>query len=501
MFSPRVYETILDSVSEGVLALGPEGAIWYANPAAVSMTCVPRGVLVGSHFTHLFPETERKRIQQRLDEIGGGRKSIYETCRMHQSSNELFLKILSTTEEEDRGAIVILQDVPSQMEVQEQMKEAETMDAIGRLAGGVAHDLNNILCGLVSYPELLLLQLPESSPLRRPLITIKKAGEKAAAIVQDLLILAQRGVFVTDVVNLNQVISAYIKSPEHHKFLLENPGIEMNIHLSPDLLQISGSWTHLSRSLSNLISNCAESMSGEGQISVFTENRYLEKPFWKMDPIREGEYVGLTVADSGSHIPAEDLERLFEPFYAKKKMGRDGTGLGMAVVWGTVKEHRGYIDVRSEKEGTAYMLYFPVTRKEYPLDKVPAVPSALVEHLGKSILIVDDVKEQRQIASEMLRYQGYSTHTVASGEEAILYLKSNKVDLVVLDMIMDPGMDGLDTYKKILEIHPGQKAIITSGYSETSRVREAQRLGAGGYVKKPFLLETLRFGVQKELDK
>ena len=182
-------------------------------------------------------------------------------------------------------------------------------------------------------------------------------------------------------------------------------------------------------------------------------------------------------------------------------MGRSGTGLGMTVVWGTVKDHNGYIDVQSvEGEGTAFTLYFPVTR-EKPLEDKPS-PAIISYHgNGESILIVDDVSEQRDIASGMLEMLGYSIKSVPSGEDAVEYLKTHKADLLVLDMIMDPGMDGLDTYKEILELHPGQKAVIASGFSETDRAREVKRLGAGEYVKKPFLLEKIGLAVKRELNK
>jgi CheY-like chemotaxis protein len=208
------------------------------------------------------------------------------------------------------------------------------------------------------------------------------------------------------------------------------------------------------------------------------------------------------------------MEKIFEPFYTKKKMGRSGTGLGMAVVWGTVKDHNGYIDVQSTEEkarpprlsardggqGTTFTLYFPITRKKLPEDKSHLAIESYSGN-GESILVIDDVEEQRKIASGMLKELGYSVVSVSSGEEAVEYLKTNKVHLLVLDMIMDPGMDGLDTYKKILEMHPGQKAIIASGFSETDRVKEVQSLGAGAYIRKPLLLEKIGLTVKEELEK
>jgi PAS domain S-box-containing protein len=402
--------------------------------------------------------------------------------------------------------LTITRDISRWKKVEEDKKKLETqlqraqkMEAIGTLAGGVAHDLNNILSGIVGYPDLLIMDLPEDSPLVAPLTTIQQSGIKAAAIVQDLLTLARRGVSISEVVNLNSIITEHLDSPEFEKIKTYHPGLNMNTALEPDLLNISGSPVHLSKTVMNLVSNAAEAMPGGGMISISTQNRYLDKPIDGYDEIEEGDYVLLKISDTGIGISPEDKERIFEPFYTKKVMGRSGTGLGMAVVWGTVKDHKGYIDLKSTVgEGTTFTLYYPVTRESLQGDQSPAVDFENSGQ-GETILIVDDVEQQRNIASLMLQKLGYSVNTVPSGEKAIEYIKNNTADLLVLDMIMDPGMDGLETYKKILEYRPHQKAIIASGFSETWRVKEAQRLGAGAYVKKPYTIEKIGQAVAAEL--
>ena len=384
-------------------------------------------------------------------------------------------------------------------DLQAQLQRAQKMEAIGTLAGGVAHDLNNILSGIVSYPELLLMDLDPKSPLIKPILTIQKSGEKAAAIVQDLLTLARRGVAATEVVHLNSIISEYLFSPEHEKLKMDHPDVKVKHDLDVNLLNILGSPVHLSKSVMNLVSNAAEAMPEGGTITIRSENRHADTPINTFDDIGKGDYVTLTVADTGIGISPEDMERIFEPFYTKKSMGRSGTGLGMAVVWGTVKDHRGYIDIKSQEgKGTTITLYFPVTRKELARE----LELASLEEIkgnGESILIIDDVLEQRQIASEMLEKLGYTVTTMASGEEAVDYLVHHSADLIVLDMIMDPGIDGLETYKRILKLHPGQRSIIASGYSESDRVKEAQKIGAGVYIKKPYLIEKFGRAVKNEL--
>ena len=385
--------------------------------------------------------------------------------------------------------------------LESQLQRAQKMEAIGTLAGGVAHDLNNILSGIVSYPELLLLDLPEDSELKEPLETIQKSGFKAAAIVQDLLTLARRGVSISEVVNLNRIISEHLETPEFEKIKQFHPDLKVSIDLEPNLLNISGSPVHLSKTVMNLVSNSAEAMPDGGTIVLTTENIYLDQPVQGQDEIEEGDYVLLKITDSGIGIRPKDKERIFEPFYTKKIMGRSGTGLGMAVVWGTVKDHKGYIDLQStEGKGTTFTLYFPVTRESL-VDDQTAGATVEINGKGERILVVDDIEEQRKIATLMLEKLGYDVNSVPGGAEAVGFLQDHSADLIVLDMIMDPGIDGLETYKQILQINPDQKAVIASGFSETWRVKEAQRLGAGAYVKKPYTIEKIGQAVTAELGK
>ena len=302
-------------------------------------------------------------------------------------------------------------------------------------------------------------------------------------------------------INLNSIVSDFLKTPVFEKMKDYHPRVTFRTECDKNLLNIKGSPVHLEKTLMNLVSNAAESISGKGEVTIRTENRYLDKAIRGYDEVKEGDYAVLTVSDTGMGIPAENREKIFEPFYTKKTMGRSGTGLGLAIVWGTVKDHNGYIDVQTEVgEGTTFTLYFPVTREELiaPQQKVP-----IEQYMGKgeSVLVVDDIAEQRDIAARLLTRLGYEVHAVSSGEEAVEYLKGNKADILVLDMIMAPGIDGLETYQRVLEINPKQKAIIVSGFSETDRVKEAQKLGAGAYVKKPYVMEKIGVAIRDELDR
>jgi PAS domain S-box-containing protein len=383
------------------------------------------------------------------------------------------------------------------------LQRTQKMESLGLLAGGVAHDLNNVLSGIVSYPELILMDLPEDSKLRKPIETINESGHRATAIVHDLLTMA-RGVATPKApkapLNLNDIVSDYLNSPEFKKLKHFHPTVMVNTCLDTDLLYMDGSQVHIRKVVMNLVSNASEAIEDSGNVIISTMNRYLDRPQRGYDLVNTGEYVVLSVSDNGSGISSDDLERIFEPFYTKKVMGRSGTGLGLAVVWNTVQDHKGYIDVASDQSGTTFELYFPITRDELT-GKDLLIPIEGYKGNGETILVVDDVASQREISCKMLEKLGYKAIAVSSGQEAVAYLKENTLDLLLLDMIMDPGISGRETYERIIEFKPNQKAIIVSGFAETDEVRETQKLGAGKYIKKPLTLEKIGLAIKDELEK
>jgi two-component system cell cycle sensor histidine kinase/response regulator CckA len=371
------------------------------------------------------------------------------------------------------------------------LKRAEKMEAVGILAGSVAHDLNNILNGVIGYPEIILQNIPKDSPLIPWITAIRDCGERAAAVVQDLLILARRGVVVQDVVNINTIVQKVLSSPEFGKMSKDCPHFQMNLDLDCALLNVRGSSIHIYSSLTNIFLNALEAMGQGGNLSITTLNVIVTIPKDGFERIPPGEYIAIKISDTGVGISKNDLNKIFEPFFTKKKMGKSGTGLGLAIVWGTIKDHRGYIDVESQEgKGTTFTLYFPATRDPVAVERTPSNPE---DYRGnnESILIIDDVKIQRDICTQFLTQLGYRVKSVPSGEDALCYLENRKVDLLVLDIVMNPGINGLETYKRILRLHPDQKAVIASGFTETKLVKEAQQLGAGPFLKKPYTLEQI----------
>jgi PAS domain S-box-containing protein len=384
--------------------------------------------------------------------------------------------------------------------LREKLARSEKMEALGLLAGGVAHDLNNILSGIVSYPELLLMRKGLDEKTRKALKVIQASGERAAAVVNDLTTISRGIASNKEVINLNSIVREYLISPEFYKLNLPEANIHLKTDLASNLSNIVASRLHIRKSIMNLVTNAAEAIETGGQIIISTKNCYLDRPLKDYNQVNAGEYVVLSISDTGSGISDEEVNRIFEPFYTKKVMGRSGTGLGLTVVWNTVQDHNGYVVVTNPQNVTRFNLYFPITQDAIKerLKKI-----SINEYLGnhENILVVDDEANQRNIACEMLKTLGYKTVEAQSGEAAVEQVRENAFDLILLDMIMPAGMNGHETYKQILSYFPGQKAIIASGFSINDDVKAAQQLGAGQFIKKPYTIEELGLAIKSELSK
>ena len=509
--SEKSYRDLFDSITDLIYTQDLDGRFTSVNHALSTLFGYEKDELIG-RLTSDFMKPEMRPFYESgyLEQIKTKGRHEGITSYFAKNGKKIYIDYRNSLIHPDDGAPYISgtgRDVTEQVlfrreikRLQNQVQQSQKMEAIGLMAGGVAHDLNNILSGIVSYPELLLMDLPEDSPLRKPIKTIQESGMRAADVVADLLTVARGVAMGKEVSNLNAQIEGYLNSAEHQKLAATHPSVTFKTEIDPYLLNISCSLTHIRKTLMNLVANASEAIEGAGAVTITTTNQYLDEPLKGYGDVRVGEYAVLTVSDNGSGISPEDLERIFEPFYTKKVMGRNGTGLGLAVVWNTAQDHKGYVNVKSSEKGTVFDLYFPVARQAVVAEK-EAVPLEDYLGQGEKILVVDDEERQREIACGMLTKLGYSAEAVSSGEEAIEYLKETPIDLLVLDMVMPKGLNGCETYEEIIKIHPNQKAIIASGFSETEDVKTAQKLGAGKYIKKPYILEKIGIAVKEELAK
>ena len=432
-------------------------------------------------------------------------------CRYRRGDDTWrYAKIDIRLRRDDGGALQsmlgTLQDITAQKQaqrenrqLQEDLRRAEKMETIGLLAGGVAHDLNNILGAVVGYPELLLRSLAADSDLRQPLEAIKKSGDRAAAIVADMLALARRGVINKQTIDLNAVVRETLTLQEYQRMCAYHPEVEVQASLQAGCLQIEGSAVHLSKMAMNLLSNACEAIERSGTVRLRTSLVDLAHDLKAYEVIPAGRYAVLEIADSGHGMTADALAHIFEPFYTKKKMGRSGTGLGMAVVWGTLKDHNGYIDISSQPgHGTSMVLYLPLAQRDVPPYE-DAPPRERCVGNGQTVLVVDDVADQCALAREFLLRLHYNVRTADSGEAALELLSTESFDALLLDMVMDPGIDGLETIEAVRSAHPHLPVVLMTGFADSERVRQALTAGAAICLKKPYRMDDLGWALRQAL--
>ena len=382
---------------------------------------------------------------------------------------------------------------------QRKLAQAERLETAGSIAGHIAHDFNNLLTPLLAYPDLIADKLPAESQARSDLMLIKKTAKQIADINQQLLALSRRGYYEQTALNINEVVKDSIQLLRREA---EAEGIQVVLNLAPDLMNVKGGSEQLARVFENLSRNGIEAMAGKGALKITTENVYLDQPAGSSETIPAGEYVCVTVSDSGHGIPEKVISHIFDPFFTTKKATRRrGSGLGLSVVHSIVKDHGGYIDLETAVGmGTSFRLFFPISR-----EAIEEVEQAGLQMGSETILVVDDDQLQIEVTSRILTTLGYRAISSQSGEEAVSIVErcagtGDFPALLLLDMKMG-GIDGAETYRRIKEINPAQRCIILSGYVETEIVHKAQALGAGPYIRKPVTMNKLGRLVRMELDR
>jgi PAS domain S-box-containing protein len=513
--SEERYKRMTESIQDG-LTLIENGRIVYVNSHLSRITGYSREEILSMNFEDFIIPEERERYNIIVkDSIKNSKlPPEFESEIIRKDGTQRYIRnrySFDKTGGNVLGLFIITTDITEKIKMDERLRKTEALESLGNLAGGVAHDLNNKLGPMVGYPDILLIhikriieknKIPQSEflKLEKGINTMKKAAQESADEVQDLLTLARRIQYSLIPTDLNDIVKSIVESPAFLIRKQKNENIVLNIDLKPELMNIKGSETHLNKVMMNIIMNAFDAMPNGGKLSIITDNEYIDKPINAYDDlIPVNEYVTLVIEDTGSGIKPEYLQKIFEPFFTKKTMKQgSGTGLGLAIVYGIVKDHNGFITLKSEYGiGTSFKLYFPATREKIKttqdLDEIPGG--------NEFILIVDDDESQREIASQILQTLGYKTHAVKNGRESLTFLADNRADLVLLDMIMEEDFDGLVTYSEILKIRPDQKSVIVSGFSENTRVKEAQKLGVGAFLRKPYTMEKIALVIRSVLDK
>jgi two-component system cell cycle sensor histidine kinase/response regulator CckA len=496
-------ENILFSMSDAIFVINLQGRIDICNKGSRSLVGSEQDEMVGQPLHAFLTEeictawVQQLVAAEQVEPLQNQETSL-------QNADDEKIPVLASASPlrneagELHGAVFVLKDLRDRKKLEEQVYRSKRMESIGLMAGGVAHDLNNILAGIIGYPELLLRTLPEGSTLREPIEAIWESGQRAAMVVADLLTVARGVAVAKEVRNLNSLAKEYLNSPEHKKLNVLYPEVLFAHRLEATQAGIFCSPLHIKKCLMNLVTNAAEAVVGNGAISITTRNKQIDETKALEYEIAAGAYIVLCVEDTGSGIPEKDLQHIFEPFYTKKVMGRSGTGLGLTVVWNTVQDHESKIFVTSDEKGTCFQIYFPVRKEKAVVTEESSQQEKTAQQTG-TILIVDDEPQLRDIAARMLKSIGYTADSVCSGELAIKYILDKPVDLIVIDMQMEPGINGYETYREISKVYPEQKAVIVSGFSGSADVKAALKLGAKGFIKKPYSLDQLGRAVKEAL--
>ncbi len=496
---------LLESMEDGCYIVNQQYDIQFANQALMR----DFGTWQGRKCYAYFFDSREPCSWCKNDQVFSGQTVHWE---LHSEKSDKIYDIIETPMAGQDGSIwklLMFRDVTERVaserekeKITAELIKAKKMEAMGMMAGGVAHDLNNILTGIVGYPELILEKLPEDSELRKPIEAIRTSGRKAATVVADLLTIARGAAGTREPYNLNELSKEYLSSPECERLKSLYPNVIFRHQLEAAWPVALCSPIHVGKCLMNLATNAAEAIGFDvaGTVVITTLNQYVDAEASTEHDIKKGDYLILTVQDTGPGIPHTELEQIFEPFYTRKIMGRSGTGLGLTVVWNTVRDHGGKILVEINDKGTCFQLYFPVRKEEGLVCIEEDDMEKFVGH-GERILLVDDENQPLDVAREILESFGYTVDTVCSGELAVQFVKDTPVDLLVIDMLMAPGINGRQTYEEILKLYPGQKAVIASGFSESEDVQATLQQGAGGFVKKPYSMYQLGRAVSGALGK
>jgi PAS domain S-box-containing protein len=388
-------------------------------------------------------------------------------------------------------------NITERRHLEQQLRQAQKMEAIGKLAGGVAHDFNNIVTIITGYSDMLLSRIGPENSMRRELEQIKKAGDRAHSLTRQLLAFSRRQMLQPKVLDLNAVVTNL--EPMLQRLIGEN--IELVIELKPGLEQVKADPGQIEQVIMNLAINARDAMPQGGKLLLETDNVELDEAYARRHiPTQPGSYVRLAVSDTGCGMDAATQSRIFEPFFTTKEQGK-GTGLGLSTVYGIVKQSGGYIWVYSERgQGTTFKIYLP--RVLAPADSVPPVMHWSSLPQGKeTVLVVEDEPEVRWLVRDMLQHLGYNVLEARHGIEAqVLSIQHpGPIHLLITDVVM-PQMSGREIAEQLTSEHPETKVLYMSGYTDDAVVRHGVLAAHMAFLQKPFTPEALARKVREVLD-
>jgi two-component system, cell cycle sensor histidine kinase and response regulator CckA len=493
--SQKHFETILEGMSEGILELTSEARIVYCNPVATSLLGLPLEKLLASDFTELFKENDGQRIRKVLNTPEQNSRTISEDSPVALNGKQLTVKILPVEDESNKTIVVILNDISMQKDMEAKILQVQKMEAIGTLAGGIAHDFNNLLMGMQGYVSLILMDLDATHPYYKNLKGIEGQVESASKLTRQLLDFARGGKSKVKSININELVKK-----TSNMFGRTKKEIKIHVKYQEDIWTVEVDQGQIEQVLLNLYVNAWQAMPEGGELWLKMENVTLYESNVKPFQIEPGNYVEMSICDTGMGMDEKIQKRIFEPFFTTKKLGR-GTGLGLASVYGIIKNHGGFINVNSEKgKGTTFNVYLPASEKDVEIKRELSVG---VQKGSGTVLLVDDEEVIVDVGQEILKSMGYKVVIARSGREAIeIFDKAHYLtsvpDLIILDMIM-PEMGGGETYDKLKEINPQVKVLLSSGYGIDGQVTEILKRGCDGFIQKPFKISELSQSIQRVL--
>ncbi len=435
-------------------------------------------------------------LTEKAIKTGLKQKNYIHECRK-KDGQIILVEIDESPIKDERGNVIAVagaaRDVTEREKMEVDLRQAVKMESIGTLAGGIAHDFNNLLMGIQGRTSLMMMDIDASHPFFEHLAEIEDHIKSASDLTSQLLAFARKGKYEVKPIDLNDLIKQ-----ASHMFGRTKKDIQINLKLQTDLSIVEIDRNQMEQVFLNLFINAWHAMPTGGEINIKSENAVLDKDYVSAFSVSPGDYVKISINDTGIGMDEATKEKIFDPFFTTKEMGR-GTGLGLASVYGIIKNHSGIIKVSSQKgDGTTFNIYLPSSKKgvlktrEISKDILPGT---------ETILLVDDEPMIVNVGKALLERLGYEVIVAESGTEAIeLYEKENsKIDIVILDMIM-PVMGGTETYKHLKKINPDLKVLFSSGYNIDEESSEILNLESNGFIQKPYKFEKLSRKIRSIID-